>query len=157
MKLYHGSNQEIIVPDIALSKPMKDFGQGFYLSGDFPQAEKFAKQKYEQLQQGEPFVSVFEFDENSLSNGRLNVKIFPEYSIEWAKFVLDNRTNKNFTHTFDIVYGPIADDGVTFQLRRHTAGAITLEALVEELKYEKGITFQYFFGTEKALSLLRKV
>ena len=32
MKLYHGSNIEIITPDLSKSKPYKDFGQGFYLS-----------------------------------------------------------------------------------------------------------------------------
>ena len=57
----------------------------------------------------------------------------------------------------DIVYGPIADDGVTFQLRRHLSGAITIEELVKELHYAKGITFQYFFGTSLALSKLTKL
>ena len=60
-------------------------------------------------------------------------------------------------HNYDVVYGPIADDGVTFQLRRFKAGAITIERLVEKLKYSKGITFQYFLGTELAISKLRKL
>lgn len=44
-----------------------------------------------------------------------------------------------------------------FQLRRFKVGAITIERLVEELKYSKGITFQYFFGTELAISKLKKL
>ena len=59
-------------------------------------------------------------------------------------------------HDYDIVYGPIADDGVTYQLRRYEGGVISLPRLVEELKYAKGITFQYFFGTNRALQLLTK-
>jgi hypothetical protein len=55
------------------------------------------------------------------------------------------------------VYGPIADDGVTYQLRRYEGGLISLSQLVEELKFSKGITFQYYFGTQKALSQLKKV
>ncbi|MDY4243926.1 MAG: DUF3990 domain-containing protein, partial [Prevotella sp.] len=51
--------------------------------------------------------------------------------------------------------GPIADDGVNYQLRRYLGGIISLQRLVEELKYAKGITFQYFFGTEKALQKLK--
>jgi len=51
--------------------------------------------------------------------------------------------------------GPIADDGVAYQLRRYVGGVISLPRLVEELKYAKGITFQYFFGTERALQSLK--
>ena len=58
---------------------------------------------------------------------------------------------------YDIVYGPIDDDGVTYQLRRYEGGVISLARLVEELKYAKGITFQYFFGTERALAKLKRV
>lgn len=57
----------------------------------------------------------------------------------------------------DLVHGPIADDGVTYQLRRYEGGVISLQRLVEELKYAKGITFQYYFGTERALKLLKRL
>lgn len=33
----------------------------------------------------------------------------------------------------------------------------SLPRLVEELKFAKGITFQYFFGTERALKLLKRL
>ena len=102
IKLYHGSNQKIEVPDLVHSKPFKDFGRGFYLSADKQQALDLA-------------------------------------------------------FHYDIVYGPIADDGVTYQLRRYEGGVISLQRLVEELKYAKGITFQYDFGTERALKLLKRL
>jgi hypothetical protein len=38
MKLYHGSNVPVNVPDLQHSKPYKDFGKGFYLSADRKQA-----------------------------------------------------------------------------------------------------------------------
>lgn len=156
MILYHGSNIKVTMPDFAHSKPYKDFGKGFYLSADYQQAWEMALQKVRQTKTGEPFVSEFKFDENQLHSEELSIKIFPDYSEEWAKFVLDNR-DKNLPqpiHNFDIVYGPIADDGVTFQLRRYQGGVISLARLVEELHYAKGITFQYFFGTDKALQKL---
>ena len=53
--------------------------------------------------------------------------------------------------------GPIADDGVTYQLRRYTEGDISMERLIEELKYSKGLTIQYYFGTERALSYLKRL
>ena len=84
---------------------------------------------------------------------------FSDYCEEWARFVLANRSRqeKQPVHDYDIVYGPIADDGVTYQLRRYEGGVISLARLVEELKYAKGITFQYFFGTERALAKLKIV
>ena len=115
-----------------------------------------ADQKVRQTHKGEPIVSEFEFDENLMHSDELNIKIFSDYSKEWANFVLDNR-DKNLSqpiHQYDIAYGPIADDGVTFQLRRYQGGVISLARLVEELQYAKGITFQYYFGTNRALQKL---
>jgi hypothetical protein len=159
MKLYHGSNVDISIPDLSKSKPYKDFGQGFYLSADKNQAIEMAKQKTVLMRCGAPCISAFEFDESLMQSSELKVKIFNEYSVEWARFILENRDMKRQhpVHNYDIVYGPIADDGVTFQLRRHLSGAITIEELVKELHYAKGITFQYFFGTPLALSKLTKL
>ncbi len=157
--LYHGSNMKVEVPDLIHSKPYKDFGKGFYLSADKQQALDLAYQKVSQTQEGKAEVTEFLFDERLMTNGELNVLTFPEYSEEWALFVLANRDRKTVhpIHEYDIVYGPIADDGVTYQLRRYEGGVISLPRLVEELKYAKGITFQYFFGTEQALQKLTKI
>ena len=159
IKLYHGSNTKIEVPDLLHSKPFKDFGRGFYLSADKQQAWDMAFQKVSQTQEGKAEVTEFLFDEAVMSSGELKVLNYPDYCEEWALFVLANRNKNNVQpiHDYDIVYGPIADDGVTFQLRRYEGGVISLPRLVEELKYAKGITFQYFFGTERALQLLKRL
>ena len=159
IKRYHGSNQKIEVPDLVHSKPFKDFGRGFYLSPNKQQAWDMAFQKVSQTKEGKAEVTEFLFDEIAMTAGELKVLNYPDYSEEWALFVLNNR-DKNAqhpTHDYDIVYGPIADDGVTFQLRRYEGGVISLPKLVEELKYAKGITFQYFFGTERALQQLKRL
>ena len=159
IKLYHGSNTKIEVPDLVHSKPFKDFGRGFYLSADQQQAWDMAFQKVSQTKEGKAEVTEFLFDEAVMSSGELKVLSYPDYCEEWALFVLANRNKNNEQpiHDYDIVYGPIADDGVTFQLRRYEGGVISLPRLVEELKYAKGITFQYFFGTERALQLLKRL
>ena len=159
MILYHGSNVKIEVPNLEKSKPYKDFGRGFYLSADKNQALRMAEQKTLQLLIGEPIVSEFEFDETLLQSNEIKVKIFEDYSVEWANFILQNRDvhNQHPIHEYDIVYGPIADDGVTFQLRRYQAGTISIDELVKELQYAKGITFQYFFGTSLALEKLKRL
>lgn len=156
MKLYHGSNMRVTIPDLSHSKPFKDFGRGFYLSADEQQAWELASQKVKQTQKGVAEVSVFFFDESLMTSEELAVRVFPNYSEEWARFVLENRDQNRPQpcHHYDIVYGPIANDGVAYQLRRYQGGVISLARLVEELKYAKGITFQYFFGTERALEKL---
>ena len=159
IKLFHGSNMKVEVPDLVHSKPFKDFGRGFYLSADKQQAWDMAFQKVSQTKEGKAEVTEFLFDEAVMSSGELKVLSYPDYCEEWALFVLANRNKNNVQpiHDYDIVYGPIADDGVTFQLRRYEGGVISLPRLVEELKYAKDITFQYFFGTERALQLLKRL
>lgn len=94
-----------------------------------------------------------------MTSENLKVLSYPDYCEEWALFVLVNRDKKaeHPVHDYDIVYGPIADDGVTYQLRRYEGGVISLSRLVDELRYAKGITFQYYFGTERALKHLKRI
>ena len=54
-----------------------------------------------------------------------------------------------------MVVGPIADDTVGFQIRRYTEGIITKSQFLEEIKYHQ-VTMQYFFGTERALTILER-
>lgn len=159
MILYHGSNTDITEIDLVISKVGKDFGCGFYLSEDKEQALELAERKTEQLGTGIPTLNVYEFDENCLYNSDLLVLEFREYSKEWAEFVLMNRQNRTRipSHGNDIVIGPIANDAVGYQIRRFTSGLIDIDKFLEELKYMKGITMQYFFGTEKAVRYLTKV
>jgi hypothetical protein len=157
MKLYHGSNVAIQEPDLEYSKPLKDFGRGFYLSDTKEQARIQAERRTAMEGTGCPIISCFEFDDSVMNSTELKIKTFENYSEEWALFVLRNRSD-NFpqpAHCYDIVYGPIADDGVTFQLRRYERGAISLHDLVLELQFAKGITFQYFFGTKPALKKIK--
>lgn len=158
MKLYHGSNIVVAHPEITKGKPFKDFGRGFYLSDELVQAVEMAERVVSRADSGQtPVVSSYEFDESALTDGTLKVKCFETYTEEWAEFVLHNRDRKmqQPIHDYDIVYGPIADDGVVRQMRRYELGDITLKELMKELQYPPKITFQYYFGSEKALEKLR--
>ena len=108
---------------------------------------------------GEPVVTEFEFDSNIIASGQLKVKIFNSYTEEWAKFVYDNRENYTDTsiHDYDIIYGPIANDKVGAQIRNFKNGNIDLDELLRRIKYLKGITFHYYFGTEAAIKTLHKI
>lgn len=157
MKLYHGSNIEVDVVDLTKSKRYKDFGQAFYLSAEREQARKMAEAKVVQFG-GEEFISIFEFDEAYLASDALNVRVFTEYSKEWAEFVFNNRDeNQSFVHSYDIVYGPIADDYIGLQIRDFKRNNISFEQFLHNIKYHKGITFQYAFCTQKGVDLLIRV
>lgn len=155
MILYHGSNVPIGTIDLSLSKPNKDFGRAFYLSDTHAQAMEMAQAKCIQFG-GTPCVTAFEVDETQMT--QLNRKIFNEYCGEWARFVYDNRDERqDFTHPYDIVFGPIADDYIGKQMRKFRFQNISFEQFLEEIKYPSGITFQYAFCTPEAVKLLHKI
>lgn len=158
MILYHGSNITIDNIDLSKCNPNKDFGQGFYLTDLKQQAQDMAIRRTRMTGQGSPAISAFEFDEALLKESTLHIKVFPSVSVEWAQFVLNNRDiqRTGFSHNYDIVVGPVADDTVAFQLRRYLLGVISLENLVKELTYKK-LSNQYLFGTEKAILTLQRI
>ena len=83
--LYHGSNIEINQIDLSLSRKGKDFGCGFYLNANKQQAIEMAVRTANRMKTGSPIVSAFEFDETILFQDELKIKIFEDYSIEWAE------------------------------------------------------------------------
>lgn len=141
--------------ELEKSKPFKDFGQGFYLSENEGQALDMAQLKALTFG-GKPFVSKFDFDTSLMHNSDLRIKIFKEYSEEWADFVFANREGTDVEH-YDIVYGPIANDKVGLQIRKLKDGSIDKTEFLNRLKYMKGITFQYYFGTERAIKHLKRL
>ena len=153
MILYHGSNISIKEIDLSKSKPNKDFGQGFYLSENEEQALQMATFKALILG-GEPTVTKFEFEESVMMSDSLRIKVFTDYSEEWADFVIANREGRGSLQ-YDIVYGPIANDKVGLQIRKLKDGAIDKSEFLTRLKYIKGVTYQYYFGTESAIKYLK--
>ena len=74
-------------------------------------------------------------------------------------FILMNRNNDSSKpmHDYDIVFGPIANDRVGVQLWKFENHMIDMETFERNLHRMEGITFQYFFGTERAIKLLKKL
>lgn len=155
MKLYHGTNAEILRIDLKESRVGKDFGIGFYLTPDKQVAQRQAERKFEQYGVGEVRVYEYTIDDNALQ--ALKVLQFDSYTMEWARFVLMNRKNRTRTqvHNYDIVIGPIADDVIGYQIRRVEEGIITEEQFLEEIKYHT-VTIQYMFATDMAIQSLQR-
>lgn len=159
MTLYHGSNVEISKIDLSMCKKGKDFGKGFYLNPNFEQARGMACRAVRIMRDGKEIINAFAFDDKLLTNNGLRIKIFADYSEEWAEFIVANRKNKTDIpiHDYDIIIGPIADDSVGVQVRRYIQGYLPVSKLVEELRYHGDHSIQYFFGTERAIKLLKPI
>ena len=164
MTLYHGTNVDIQSIDLALCRPYKDFGRGFYTTKLRQQAQKMAE-RVARIYGGSPVVNVYEFDNSLLKTSILNIKDFGITPSEsWALFVMNNRNraftdfnnlNCNFDCKYDIVCGPIADDDMTMLFRQYQSGLISFESLIKGMTF-KEITSQYSFHTEKAVQFLKK-
>lgn len=156
MILYHGTNIDFNMIDLAKSNKYKDFGQGFYLTDIRSQAEELAAKK-SRLFGGYPIIQEYEFDENLLSDSNLKILKFEKPSTEWAEFIFKNRNrDNNYTHDYDIVIGPIANDGVAYLLGRYEEGTLTIEELSNKLDYKK-LNSQYYFGSNKSLKYLKRL
>lgn len=156
MILFHGTNVDIEEVDLAKGMRHKDFGKGFYLTPDRTTAIRMA-QKKARLFGGAPTLITYEMDEAALLE--LKVIIFPEKAcVEWLLFVDANRDRKNALpiHDYDIVVGPIANDGVVLQLTNYREGIYAPEQ-VAELLQDKYLDQQYCLGTERALQYLHKI
>lgn len=156
MTLYHGSNEDIQTIDLEKGLRFKDFGKGFYLTPDKSTAMRMAKKKA-RLFGGTPTLITYDLSESAL-NSELKVKVFPEKaSVEWFLFVDANRdrNHQQPVHDYDIVIGPIADDGVVLQLTNYKEGIYSPEQAAQLLQ-DKFLDQQYYFGTQRALNFLHK-
>ena len=156
MILYHGTNADFDHISLTIGLRHKDFGWGFYLTPDRQTAIRMA-QKKARLFGGAATLITFEFDEAALDSD-LKVKVFPKKAtVEWLLFVDANRDRKNDKpiHDYDIVIGPIADDGVVLQLTNYRQGIYSPEEAARLLQ-DRYLDQQYYFGTERAVRFLSK-
>jgi hypothetical protein len=156
MILFHGTNTDIENIDLTRGLRHKDFGKGFYLTPERTTAIRMA-QKKARLFGGTPTLITYEMDDDIL-HSNLKVKVFPEKACtEWLLFVDANRDRKNIEpiHNYDIIIGPIADDGVVLQLTNYREGIYSPEE-VARLLQDRFLDQQYYFGTEEALKFLHK-
>ena len=165
MRLYHGSNVDIKEINLAMCRPYKDFGQGFYLTVIREQAENMAR-RVAMLYGGEAVINQYDLDENALTDRDLKIKNFGvKTSEEWARFVKNNRNRKftdvsspesNIDNKYDIVIGPIANDAMAVLFRQYENGMIDFDTMLKGMEY-KETTNQYSFHTDRAIRLLKKV
>jgi hypothetical protein len=158
MLLYHGSNQEVAVPDLSKSRKTLDFGIGFYLTSNEEQAVQFAgkvvlraKKRREFL--GVATVNVYEFDLGS-AKCSLRFRIFEKPNEEWLKYVVANRDDRETSGDYDVVIGPMANDDVYQVVEYYQDGGITKQMAIDKLKVKK-LFNQFVLKTDAAIAKIR--
>ncbi|HIS26453.1 MAG TPA: DUF3990 domain-containing protein [Candidatus Pullilachnospira intestinigallinarum] len=165
MKLFHGSNVDIDSISLAMCRPYKDFGRGFYLTDIEEQAERMAV-RVSRIYGGTPVVNSYEIEDDFRNIPDLRIKDFGVRTTEeWAKFVMNNRSRAftdeksdlcNKDNKYDIVIGSVADDNMALLFRQYENEIIDFDTLLKGMIYKK-TSSQYSFHTIKSIKLLRKV
>lgn len=110
------------------TKPADGFGKGFYTTGSYEQAEKWAKDVRRRRKADHAYVSEYEYKES----GRLKILVFDGPTDEWLDFVEMNRIRGD-GHDYDIVIGPVADEGVFYILALYETGVLSREETISKL------------------------
>ena len=139
-------------PQILISDRNLDFGVGFYLTSSLEQAERWAVLTTERRGEGNPTITVYEFDESKLAD--LKLLQFEKANKKWLDFVIANREKSTVTHKWDIVIGPVANDRTMPVIRLFLAKVYTAAETLRRLLPQK-LHDQYTFKTEKALQYLK--
>ena len=151
MILYHGGTDIIEKPVIRPQSGGRDFGKGFYCTDIRSQAEKWAKRQG-RVRKLTAVLNMYEFDADC-AKGNLNMKMFKDYSQEWLNLVVNCRKEQHFIHSFDIVYGKIANDDVGETVQAVVDGLMPFDFALQKLSFMPSNN-QYCFCTEKSLEYL---
>lgn len=151
-KVYHGSIEVVRTPEIRQPNHSLDYGSGFYTTTSFEQAKKWVERRMKERDVMIGYVNVYELNEDAFHC--MKSLIFEKPTEEWVQFVMKNRTERGFTHDYDIVYGPVADDSVYTQFTLYEGGIISMPTLIQELKTYK-LVDQYLFHTEASLQAIK--
>ena len=154
MELYHGSSVIVKKPILLPEQRTLDFGNGFYTTTNKAQAEVFAQKVGDRRETEKCYVSVYEIVDFDMLKQHLFVLTFPEPNDEWLDFVFENRADKYTGATYDLVFGPVANDTIYRVFAAYENGVIGKEECIRQLKVRE-LYNQMTFASEKALSYLR--
>lgn len=151
MTLYHGSTEQVISPEIKEANRTLDYGSGFYTTTSEEQATLWVKRKLGK-KGGTGYVNVYQLNKSCYK--QLNVLHFTEPTEKWLDFVMANRTERGYTHDYDIVHGPVANDRVYAAFALYESGFLNKQELIKELKAYM-LVDQLLFHSKRALSFLQ--
>ena len=153
MILYHGSNVIVDQPKLIQQNRFLDFGFGFYTTTNKIQAVSFADKVTKRRRSGQKAVSIYEIDE-AVAFSECSSLRFDDPTEAWLDFVSDNRSGNYEGESYDFIFGPVANDDVYRTFTLYTAGVLTKEQTLEQLKIKK-LYYQLVLASDKALAYLK--
>lgn len=182
-KIYHGTvdiHRESLISGIRLDlcNNSVDFGQGFYTTTNYAQAEAFAIKKAKQyniklrnrqkcgssLNQkfASPMILAYNIEEDVFE--RLIGYTFNEPDDIWAEFIFNNRLGHeylksefhNLNAQYDYAYGCMADAAIATLIEDVEKGIISYEQFCSAITpYDKDNQDQLSFHTKNGLTCLK--
>lgn len=152
MILYHGSLVIVENPEIRVGDRYLDFGYGFYTTMNKEQAIKWTEKQKNRKGADTGYVSIYDLDIEK-AESELKILRFEKADKAWLDFISANRKGQ-CKESYDIVVGPVADDGVYEVVRLYEIGVYDLEETLKRLKVEE-LYNQVLFHTEKSLTYLK--
>lgn len=172
--LYHGTTSNHINSfkrgiRIDVSREVSDFGQGFYLTANYKQAENWAKsihrsEVYYNGKEFDPVVIKYEMDHNIIKNTK--TLLFSDTDNFWAEFIYANRALKkdlrnNINKNYDFVYGPLADGyRISLLIRQLDSGHIDFDSFTKRIqgyKFPFPVDHQMSFHSDRAVKSLELI
>lgn len=139
--VYHGSKEGIIGDIQPISRPITDFGQGFYMGDNREQAELLV------LGENSPTIYTLELQLDQIPNEQ--ILTFTDIQ-KWALFVAYNRNMfkqydgieqtalfkelESMGKNKEFIIGPIADDNMTMVMQQFVDETITDKTFIECIK-----------------------
>lgn len=151
MRIYHGSIDRVEFPEIREPKRTLDYGSGFYATTSYKQAENWVRRRMREHKAEKGYVNIYEFDTRVMRD--YNTISFHAPTEEWVDFVMSNRMAEGYSHEYDIVYGPVANDHVYAAFALYEGHIINKQTLIAELRTYT-LVDQYLFHTKKSLESL---
>ncbi len=148
MKLFHGTIHEFTIPDPSRGRVGTDFGAGFYLTDSERMADDWLNGEENK------HVNIYELTLSKISSCSLHIRRYETASIEWAKFVYNNRRARKSSNRYDIIIGPLADNSLNKWFSQIDNNLITWEELAEKIEFRKYRSLQFCFKTPKSVKLL---
>lgn len=133
--IFHGGTDAIEHPLVDIGRDGLDFGNGFYATEIYEQAQEWAKKNARQRLMT-PVINEYSFDDET-AKAKYKVLTFEKYDIEWLDFIVNCRGGYDPSDEFDCVEGGVANDRVIDTVEGYINGTIDAEhALIELSKHQ---------------------
>ena len=149
MIIFHGSDVAVKIPEILPANRLLDFGEGFYATSLYEQAERWALRVCQRNKSLQKIITTYEFDLHEAEK-KLTILKYNAPDSEWLRFVTACRSGRETGFKYDIVMGPVANDNVYATVQLFETGLLSEAEAIIRLKTER-ICDQIFFHTIESL------